>query len=116
MNFLKKSKPTNPTLLLGISLLVLSACSSQQQVVSVSEAHLYDNNFGIVQDSYANAMLNAERIAMQSSQVIEDNNREFPPAPGTFYAEDYVQAPEVITYKYQFDPKFYSNAEWRKFP
>ena len=113
MNFPKKNKHT---LLLCISLLMISACSSQQQVVSVSEAHLYDNNYGVVQDSYANAMLNAERIAMQS-QVVENNYEEFSsPTPGTFFAEDYVQPPEVITYKYQFDPRFYSKAEWRKMP
>ena len=112
MNFLTKNRHT---LLLSISLLMISACSSNQEVISVSEGHLYDNNYGIVQDSNANAMLNAERIAMQS-QVIEDNNEEFSPPAGTFLAEDYVQPPEVITYKYQFDPKFYSKAEWRKMP
>ena len=112
MNFSKKNRHT---LLLSISLLMISACSRHQEVVSVSEGHLYDNNYGIVQDSYANEMLNAEHIAIQS-QVIEDNSEEFSPEEGTFLAEDYVQPPEVITYKYKFDPKFYSKAEWRKMP
>ncbi len=112
MNFPKKNRHT---LLLSISLLMINACSSQQEVISVSEGHLYNNNYGIVQDPHANAMLNAEHIAMQS-QEIEDNNEEFSPPAGTFLAEDYVQPPEKITYKYQFDPKFYSKAEWRKMP
>ena len=113
MNFIKKNRRT---LLLSISLLVISACSSQQQVISVSETHLYNNNYGVVQDSYVDTMLNSEHIAMQQSQIVENDNIEFTPAPGTFLAEDYVQPPEVITYKYKFDPKFYSNAEWRTMP
>ena len=112
MNFIKKNRDT---LLISISLLLISACSSQQEVISVSETHLYNNNYGVVQDPYSDAMLDAERIAMQSQEV-EDNSEEFSPEEGTFLAEDYVQPPEVITYKYKFDPKFYSKAEWRKMP
>ena len=112
MNFPKTNRHT---LLLSLSLLIITACSSKQEVISVSEEHLYNNNYGIVQEPDANAMLNDEHIAMQS-QEIEDNNEKFSPPAGTFLAEDYVQPPEKITYKYQFDPKFYSKAEWRKMP
>jgi len=113
MNFIKKSIHS---VILSISLLIISACSSQQQVISVSEAHLYNNNYGIVQDPYADNMLHQESIAMQSQIIENDNSREFYPKAGTFLAEDYVQPPEKITYKYKFDPKFYSNAEWRTMP
>ncbi len=111
MNFFKK---TQPILLISISLLMINACSSKQ-IVGVSAPHAYNNDYGMVQDAQAEAMLRAERIAMQN-QVIENDNEKFYLAPGTFLAEDYVQPPEIITYKYQFDPKFYSKAEWRKMP
>ncbi len=113
MDFIKRNRQK---ILLSTSLLLISACSSQQQVISVSQTHLYDNNYGVVQDSYSDAMLNAERIAMQSQVVENNNDNDFSIPSGTFLAEDYVQPPEVITYKYKFDPKFYSKAEWRKMP
>jgi hypothetical protein len=31
-----------------------------------------------------------------------------------FYAHEYVQKEEIITYKYKFDTKFYETAEWRR--
>ncbi len=111
MNFFKKNQHR---LLVSISLLMINACSSQQ-IVAVSAPHAYNNDYGMVQDTQAEAMLRAERIAMQN-QVIENDNEQIYLAPGTFLAEDYVQQPEVITYKYKFDPKFYSKAEWRKMP
>ena len=109
MNVIKNNQRT---ILLSIFLLIISACSSQQEVISVSEIHLYNNNYGLVQDPYADDILYQESIAMQS-QIIENDSREFSPKAGTFLAEDYVQPPEEITYKYKFDPKFYSKAEWR---
>ena len=102
-------------LLSTFTLLTLSACSSYHETIAVSEPHPYNNQYGMVQDGQADAMLRYETIAMQN-QVIEVDTAPLYLEPGTFLAEDYVQPPEVITYKYKFDPKFYSNAEWRKMP
>ena len=113
MNFLNKNRLP---MLLSISLLMITACSSQQKSVALSETHLYNNHYGIVQDVDANAIIEEEEMNIQSQAMDDNDNETFSPEPGTFLAEDYVQPPEVITYKYQFDPKFYSKAEWRKFP
>ncbi len=111
MNFLKIYQYI---LFTTLAIFMINGCSSQQ-IVTVSKAHAYNNDYGIVQDSKVDAMLRAEDINMQN-QVIEKEDKEVHLEPGTFLAEDYIQPPEVITYKYQFDPKFYSKAEWRKMP
>ena len=110
MYFLKKK--TLP-LLSVLTLLMLNACSSHHEVIAVSEPHLYNNQYGMLHNNEADAMLRQEVLAMQN-QVIEIETEELYLEPGTFLEEDYVQAPEVITYKYKFDPKFYSQASWRK--
>ncbi len=112
MIFLKKRKH-----FISISfLLIISACSSQQEIISVSQAHLYNNNYGIIQDPYSEELLKREEFAMNLQEIDKNSDKEFTPEKGTFLAEDYVQPPEVITYKYKFDPKFYSKAEWRSMP
>ena len=112
MYFFKKK---THLLLSAITLLTMSACSSYPETIAVSELHPYNNQYGIVRDIQADAMLRYEVIAMRN-QVIEVDMEPLYLEAGTFLAEDYVPTPEVITYKYKFDPTFYSNAEWRKMP
>ena len=95
-------------------------CSSHQNVVKVSEAHGYNTNYGILQDLNADSQIEAELVAMSLSTEIEIpvNLQEgwttnLTKDPDAFYANEYVQQEEVITYKYKFDKKFYKTAEWR---
>jgi len=103
-----------------LSLLTLTACSSKSEVVSVSETHLYNEEYGVVPNPYADAIIEQEIISMSEPTEIEMPIPEDPTwtteltkDPDAFYAEEYVPTPEVITYKYKFDPNFYSTAEWR---
>ena len=101
------------------TLLMFNACSSHE-IVASSYAHPYDQNFGMVQDFHADAALEKEYLAMNEVNEIQmpiitdpELTTELHKDPDAFLAEEYVQTPPVITYKYQFDPKFYSDAEWR---
>ena len=97
------------------SIFMLSACTSNQEIISVSEAHYYNEQFGVNESQYADMQLEKEIIAMYQPPF-EFETPMLVLEKGTFLEEDYVQSPEVITYKYKFDPKFYSHAEWRKMP
>jgi hypothetical protein len=103
------------TILSLSTMLIFTACTSNQNVLSVSEAHYYNDQFGLNESQEADYLLEAEIVAMyQEPAAVEP--QELVLEPGTFLAEDYVQTPEVISYKYKFDPKFYATAEWRKMP
>ena len=109
------------TILSATSILILNGCSAHNSnVVSVSDTHLYNSNYGI-QDNYrADAMIQEEIMAINNEPLVDmplitdpSLTTEITKDPDAFYADEYVQKPEVITYKYKFDKKFYSNAEWR---
>ena len=103
------------------TIFLLDGCALRHDVVSISDTHYYDEQYGVNQNSYADSViaeeLNAQNQPTEVDKVVlldptytTDNNME----PDTFLAEDYVQKPDVITYKYPFDDKFYSKPEWRK--
>lgn len=92
-----------------------NGCSSHQDVVSVSEAHLYNNNYGLNQNLEVDSIIQNEVVSMNEPYQSSSDLTTTPPKleEGTFLAEDYVQKPPVITYKYQFDKKFYKEAIWK---
>jgi len=106
--------------MLSISaLLIFTACSSKQ-VVATSDLHPYTQNIGMVSDPHADAIIEQEYLSMNQATEIEmpvitdpEISTELQIDPDAFLAEEYVQQPPVITYKYKFDPKFYSKPEWR---
>jgi len=110
-------------LLLSIATFVTlstTGCSSHHNLVSVSEAHGYNTNYGLVNDERADRQIEAELIAMNLPTEVEtpQNLKEgwttnLTKDPDAFYENEYVPQKEVITYKYKFDKKFYKNAEWR---
>ena len=117
--FKKKTLP----LLSMFALLMLSACSSHNDVVSVSETHLFNEQFGLNENPYVDAVIEQELLAINEPTEVEVPlvtdptwTTELSMDPDAFLEEEYVPTPEVITYKYNFDPKFYSKAEWRKMP
>ncbi len=92
-----------------------NGCSSHQDVISVSETHLYNNNYGLNPNPEVDEIIQNEVVAMNEPY---QSSRELTTTPpkleeGTFLAEDYVQKPPVITYKYKFDKKFYKEAFWK---
>ena len=95
-------------------------CSSHQNVVKVSASHGYNTNYGILDGDSADRELEAELVAMSLVPEIDvpQNMQEgwtttLTKDEDAFYANEYVEKEEVITYKYKFDKKFYKNAEWR---
>lgn len=108
-------------LLFSTITLVISGCSSHHDVISVSESHYYNENFGLVENDLADRLVQEELVAMSLPTKIDmptDMNPEWTMEltkdPDAFYAHEYVEKEEIITYKYKFDKKFYNNAEWRK--
>jgi len=115
------------TILNFLSLLLLSftlffnGCSSHRDVVSVSETHLFNNNYGLHSNVEVDTIIHNELMAMNSPTEVElsqysnpEWTSELKMEEGTFLAEDYVPTEPVITYKYKFDKKFYDTATWRK--
>ena len=97
-----------------------TGCSSHSNIVSVSDTHGYNTNYGIVQNDSADRQIEAELVAMSLvTQVDVATNMQdgwtttLTKDVDAFYENEYVQKAEVITYKYEFDKKFYKNAEWR---
>jgi len=108
-------------LLSTLTPILFTACSTHP-VVAVSDTHYYNQNFGMVSDPHADAQLHHEYIVMNQPTQIEmpvitdpEISTELVKDPDAFYAHEYVEQEPVITYKYPFDSKFYSHAEWRTF-
>ena len=104
----------------SLSFMILG-CSSHNEVmhlnnvVHVSEAHLYNENYGFTQNEFQEESLtmDLETLTELSVDVETKWTTEVTKDPDTFYAHEYVQKDDVITYKYKFDTKFYDHAEWR---
>ncbi len=102
------------------SILLLSGCSSTHEIISSSGVHAYNENFGLIQNSEVDARIHEEIVSQNRPAEVEhyaSNNPNWTTdlvlEPNTFTAENYVQAPTIITYKYKFDPKFYNEAVWK---
>jgi len=103
------------------SIILINGCTSHSEVISISEEHLYNNNFGLHNDRAVDNIIQNELQAINLPTEVEKPNITNPTwttdasvASNTFLAEDYVQKEPIITYKYKFDKKFYDKAEWRK--
>lgn len=116
MNLLNKNILSLP-LLLGT--LFFTACSSHSDVIAVSNTHPFNNNYGLVKDSTSDNLLQQEQLFIQQAEWEAEKENSEPILVlkrGEFLEEDYQPQAEIISYKYPFDPKFYSYAEWRKLP
>ena len=116
MNLLNKNILSLP-LLLGT--FFFTACSSHSTLISESNTHPYNHNYGVLQDPNVDIMLQEEnKFIKQAEWEAQENNRQpqIVLKKGEFFEQDYQPQPEIISYKYPFDPKFYSYAEWRKIP
>jgi len=98
-----------------------NGCTSHHDVVSVSETHLYNNNYGLHSNIEVDTTIKNELMAMNSPTEVEmpqSSNPEWTTElkmdSDAFLAEDYVPTEPVISYKYEFDKKFYDTPTWRK--
>jgi len=99
------------TLSLFLSISIFSACSS---------THLYNDDYGLVEDEEIDKLLAQEELTKEISTEIDiqsddpELTTELEIDPDAVTAEEYVQKPTVYTYKYRFDPKFYDKGYLRK--
>ena len=101
-------------------IILFQACSSKN-VVSVSETHLYNQQFGLHQNQMVDTIIQQELWAINSPTEVEYAFNADPSVtnqltiePDAFLAEDFVPSEPVISYKYKFDKKFYDKPKWRK--
>ena len=100
-------------------LLLVNGCSSKHEIVSMSNTHSYNSHYGLVEDSSVDTEIKQEILAQNNPTEIEKTisnpnwTTELVLDPDAVTAENYVQAPTVISYKYKFDPKFHDKAIWR---
>ena len=116
----------NLTLYIVTVIFLLNGCSSHQDDI-ISSIPIAGQEMVIIEDD--NSYVKEELLSGQNMVIIEDNNSyvEDEPFvvedpswttklvldPEAFTAEEYVQKEPVITYKYDFDTKFYKEARWR---
>jgi hypothetical protein len=111
-------KITKTTLSISL-LLLLNACSLSPDVVAVSDAHAYNSNYGLEENYEVDTRIQEEIYAQNRPVEVETyaSNPNWTTKlvldPDAVTADEYVQAPEVISYKYKFDPKFYDKAIWK---
>ncbi len=105
---------------LSLSLvLLLNSCSSKHEIVSISNIHTYNSNYGLIQNYEVDARIQQEIWSQNHPSEVEiyasnpNWTTELVLDPDAVTAQNYVQAPTVITYKYKFDPKFYDKAIWK---
>jgi len=103
------------------TLFLLNGCSSHKETISVSEAHLYDTNFGLHRNAQVDMVIQEELLASNMPTEVDTTTHSNPEwtteltkDPDAFLEEEYVPTEPVISYKYKFDKKFYDKAEWRK--
>ena len=106
---------------LSSTILLINGCSSHSEVISVSQPHLYNENFGVHQNYQVDRIIRNEILAINAPTQIDyphDMSSQWTTKltfePNTFLEEDYVPTEPTISYKYKFDKKFYKTAEWRK--
>jgi hypothetical protein len=99
-----------------VSSLLFNACSTKgEETIAVSSPHLYNENYGVLNDPQAEEMLEKEKLVQQNPvevhiPKIDDPSISLEPNvdPEAVTEDKLVIPPPVITYKYPFDPVFYT--------
>jgi len=105
-----------------LSSIILIGCSSHSEIISISETHTYNNDFGLNNDVEVDNIIEDELREINMPTQQETPSVTDPTwttdasiaSSNTFLEDEYVQQEPIITYKYKFDEKFYDTAEWRK--
>jgi hypothetical protein len=97
----------NLTLSIITIIFLLNGCSSHHQNEIMSTIPIAEQDMVIIEDD--NSYVEEEPFMVEdpswTTKLVLD--------PEAFTAEEYVQKEPVITYKYDFDTKFYKEARWR---
>jgi len=111
---------TNYKLLLLLSSIFLIGGCSTKESIAVSQAHLYNDNYGLVSDSRADKIIASENEPVDTdyssldpkytTELEKDSEKD----SDTIVGEDWVPPAPKITYKYMDDPHFYSENELPK--
>jgi len=96
-------------LLLLSSIFLIDGCSTKESI-AVSQAHLYNDNYGLVSNSRADKII-ASEIESENNPTEIDYSSEAEKDSDTIVGEDWVPPAPKITYKYMDDPHFYSENE-----
>jgi len=100
-----------------LSAILLNSCTTVHNTIETSEAHLYNDNFGVVQDPELDAQLEHEILTQNRPAEIDYSgldptlSTELIIDPDAVTLENYVAPEPVITYKYMYSPKFYKEDE-----
>ena len=96
------------TLSMVTIIFLLNGCSSHHQENIISTIPIAGEDMVIIED-------NKHSYVEEEPFVVEDPSwtTKLVLDPEAFTAEEYVQKEPVITYKYDFDTKFYKEARWR---
>jgi len=96
------------------------ASSSNGEIVTISDTHLYNKDYGLVSSPEADEQLKQELLVQEKPVEIEIPKSDDPTLttelkldPEAVTAENYIQKPPVITYKYMDDPVFYTENQIR---
>ncbi len=105
-----------------VSIFLFNGCTStSSELISVSDTHPYNKNFGIIPDKKVDNILKEEVLVEKEPVEVEIPKSNDPEIyvglkydPEAVTADKYVEVPPVITYKYPFDPKFYTANDLRR--
>jgi len=106
---MKIVKTNYKLLLLLSSIFLIDGCSTKESI-AVSQAHLYNDNYGLVSNSRADKII-ASEIESENNPTEIDYSSEAEKDSDTIVGEDWVPPAPKITYKYMDDPHFYSENE-----
>ena len=106
---MKIVKSNYKLLLLLSSIFLIDGCSTKESI-AVSQAHLYNDNYGLVSNSRADEII-ASEIESENNPIEIDYSSEAEKDSDTIVGEDWVPPAPKITYKYMDDPHFYSENE-----
>ena len=113
MKFYRENSIILSTLL---SVILLNGCTGHQ-IIETSEAHPYNNNFGVVDNPEIDAQIEHEFLTQNRPTEIDylaldpRYDTELAPDPEAVTLENYVAPEPVITYKYMHSSKFYTEEE-----
>ncbi len=101
------------TLSIVTIIFLLNGCSSHHQNEIISTIPIAGQDIVIIEDD--NSYVEKEPFVEEESFVVEDPSwtTKLVLDPEAFTAEEYVQKEPIVTYKYDFDTKFYKEARWR---
>jgi uncharacterized protein YcfL len=95
------------TLSITTIIFLLNGCSSHHQENIISTIPIVGEDMVIIEDKHS--YVEEEHLIVEdpswTTKLVLDSE--------AFTAEEYVQKEPVITYKYDFDTKFYKEARWR---